>query len=119
LLQKASERQMKVVVGRQNIAGGQHGVSAGNVADIAAGLADQQYAGGDVPLLKPEFPKTIEATGRHIGEVERGRSEASHAAGRRHHRPERSQIRLVLAAVTKRNAGTDHRVAKRTARRDP
>ena len=46
--------------------------------DIAAGLADQQLAGGDVPGVEPALPEAVEPAGGDIGEVERDAAGAAH-----------------------------------------
>ena len=44
----------------------------------AARLFDQHPTGGDVPGVKPAFPKPFHPTGRNTGHVDRGRTEPSH-----------------------------------------
>src|SRR6516165_11357780 len=68
------ERQVQMIVGGEHVAGRHHLMAAGQVADIAAGLADQQESGGDVPGCEAELPEPVKAAGGDIGEVESGRT---------------------------------------------
>lgn len=45
---------------------------SGEVGDFAAGLFDEQDAGGGVPGLQAKFPEAVEAAGGDAGEIERG-----------------------------------------------
>ena len=65
------------------VAGDQAGVidagrGAGEIGDDAAGLANQQNAGGDVPGRERELPEALEAAARR-----RARDRATAAPGRR------------------------------------
>ena len=40
-------------------------------AHQSTGFADQQRAGSGVPGLEPDLPEPVDATGRHIGQVQR------------------------------------------------
>jgi hypothetical protein len=70
---------MKLVVGGEDLAGGEAGIAAAIVGDEAARLAHQDDARGDVPELEVLFPKSVEAAGRDPGEIERRRAEAADA----------------------------------------
>src|SRR5215472_11810882 len=87
-----SERQVQVIVGGEHVAGRHHLVPAGKIADITAGLADQQESGGDVPGLEAELPEPVKAAGGDIGEVEGGRAHSPHAAGSTHDRRQRIAV---------------------------
>src|SRR5579875_602548 len=54
---------------------------AAHVADAAAGLGDDQLAGGGVPGLEVEFPEALEAAAGGVAEIEGGGAEAAHAVG--------------------------------------
>ena len=56
------------------------GIAAIKVGDGAAGLGNEQYAGGDIVEIEIEFPEPIEFAGRHIGEIERRRTAAADIA---------------------------------------
>src|SRR5256885_2347357 len=75
LLDQRGERQMQVAVCGQHIAARHHRLSAGQIADKAAGLAHQEQPGGDVPRRQRELPEAVKAPGCDIGEVERRRAE--------------------------------------------
>ena len=72
----------------ENLGGAGHDVAAlekaalaGEVAHQAARLQDQQGPGGHVPRLETEFPETVEAAARHVGQIERRRARAADAGG--------------------------------------
>src|SRR6185369_11777903 len=66
------ERGVQGAVGCQHRTRLQHGLAALQVADVTARFLDQQDPRRDVPDRDLFFPVTFAATGRHIGEVERG-----------------------------------------------
>ena len=56
---------------------------AGEVADQAAGLGDDQRARGDVPGVQPGLEEAVVPARGDITQIERGRTRATHAgAGR-------------------------------------
>ena len=66
---------------RQTSAGfgdGQRG-RAFEVGDDAAGFANEQDAGGDVPRREAQLPERVEAAAGDVGEVERGGAAATNA----------------------------------------
>ncbi len=91
-------------------------VAVANVGGIAAGLADQQHAGSDVPGLDPKLPVTVEAAVGDPGEVQRGGAEAADAGDLRH----QSRQGAAEGTLTRgghgaeRNAGGEHRLAEFT-----
>ena len=96
LLDQRRERQVQMPVGGEHVAARHHALSAGEIADKAAGLAHQQKPGRDIPRRQAEFPKAVVAAGGDIGEVERGRAEPAHPARRLHHAGERRDVGRVL-----------------------
>ena len=58
-------------------------VGALEVADAAAGFADDERAGRNVPLFQPELPEAVDAAGGEVAEVERCRSRPPQAPWRR------------------------------------
>ena len=68
---------------------------------------------GDRPLL----PETVEAAGRDIGEVERGRAQAADAGDLGHDVAQLDEVVAVMAAAEMRHAGADHRVGELGAAR--
>ena len=54
---------------------------AGEIADQAAGLGDQQRAGRDVPGLQAFLEEAVDAAGGDIGQVQRGGAGAAQAGG--------------------------------------
>ena len=59
-------------VAREHVPGFQVAVLAFEVPDQPPRLGDQQGAGRDVPSLEAELEETVVATGRDVGQVERG-----------------------------------------------
>src|SRR5216683_3989523 len=119
LLDQRRERQMEVAVGGQHIPARHHRLSAGQIADEAAGLAHQQQPRGDIPRGQLELPKAVITPRCDIGEIERRRTEPAHPAGRGHDTRERRDIDRVVAVSAKREAGADQRLAKRAPGRHP
>src|SRR5260370_8997765 len=56
-------------VGRENRRPAQPVGLTCEIADPAAGLFDQERAGGGVPFLQAEFPEPVEAAPRHASEL--------------------------------------------------
>src|SRR5215207_173253 len=61
----------KLGIGGDHIAG-RHRIAALDVDDAAAGFADDEYSGGQIPRLEATFPKGIETARRDIGKIETG-----------------------------------------------
>src|SRR5258708_3139250 len=76
-------------------------------ADATAGLLNQQRPGRGVPGGQAEFPKAVDAAGRHIGEIQRGRSRPAHARGGGHDHLQHGEIFVDMGAGTKREASAD------------
>src|ERR671911_623434 len=70
----------ELAVGSEHIAGYHRVGAAIDVDHAAAGLADDEYAGGEIPGFEAAFPEGIEAAGGHIGKVETGGAGAAQAA---------------------------------------
>src|SRR6516164_5822518 len=70
LSDQRGERQMQVIVGGEHVPRRHHLMAARQVADIAAGLADQQNSGCDIPWCQAKLPEPVKTAGRDIGEVE-------------------------------------------------
>src|SRR5260370_33005320 len=68
-------------VGRENRRPAQAVGLTCEIADPAAGLFDQERAGGGVPFLPAEFPEAIEAARGHASEIERSGAITPHAVG--------------------------------------
>src|SRR6516162_10990592 len=66
LLDQRGERQVQMVVRGKHVPRRHHVVAARHVADIAAGFADEQNAGRDVPWREAELPEAVKAAGRDI-----------------------------------------------------
>src|SRR5690242_10772689 len=100
---------MQAAVGRDYLPDREVECCAFHVAHVAARLFDNQRAGGDIPLLEAEFPKTVDAAAGDVGEVERRRTGAAHALHPRHEGlPEREVVAPPFAAVV-RKAGSQQR----------
>ena len=70
------------------------------VVTLPAGFLDDQRTGGDVPGLKLVLPERVEASRRHVAEVERGRAEAAYGAGARDELAEqRDELRRIAMDV--------------------
>src|SRR6266567_3613466 len=81
--EQAQQRAVDCLVAGEDRAGpgaGREFVAAPvEIGDEAAGLADDEDAGGDVPGVEAVLPETVEAARGHPGEVERGRAAAADA----------------------------------------
>src|SRR5690606_4551296 len=86
-------------------------VVALEVAHQAAGLHDQQRAGGDVPGREAEFPESVQPPGGHVGEVERGGARASHPRRLLHHLAQDREIAIDVLELTEGKARADERIA--------
>ena len=56
------------------------------------GFLDEQGPGGGIPRRQAEFPKAVDAAGRHIGEIERGGARPAHAGRGGHDHLEHGEI---------------------------
>jgi hypothetical protein len=79
LFHEAKQLAVNGVVAGCDIAFGQNGFTAIEIADETAGLAHEKNAGGHVPGRQIALPKAVEAAGGHPGEIERGGAEAAQA----------------------------------------
>src|SRR5215813_11059697 len=61
LLDQRGERQVQMIVGGKYVARRHHVIAARHVANIAAGFADEQNAGRDVPRRKAKLPEPVKA----------------------------------------------------------
>ncbi len=68
---------MAVLVAGQNIGAVGFDVAAIQLAHDAAGLAQDDDPGGDIPGGKAPIQKAVEAAAGHLGEVERGGAPAA------------------------------------------
>src|SRR5690606_14572548 len=94
-------------------------ITAAQVADAAARLADDQRAGRDVPLREPELPEAVDAARRDVAEVEcRGPGPAD--PGRLEHdvAHHREVAVGVLEVRAVRKARRDQRLLQRRALAD-
>src|SRR5690242_10351693 len=119
LLDQSGERQMQTVVRGEYVARFHHLLTAAEVGDETASLAHQQHPRRDVPGGKSELPKAVEPAAGDIGEIERGRAEPPHAAGRRQDRGQCAEIDRLIGAVAERQAGADNRLGELATRRYP
>src|SRR5690606_8394680 len=101
------------VAGDQRAAGGhgdvhRAGGGALEVGDAAAGLAYEEYAGGDVPGLDAGVEVGVAAAGGAPGQVERGRAGAAYVLGVLPRLLEAVQVRVETGALARRGAGDEH-----------
>src|SRR6185312_901727 len=64
-----------------DVAAGEKVLAAVEVSDDAAGLAQQQDAGADIPRREAELEEAVIHPGRRVGEVERRRAAAADGLG--------------------------------------
>src|SRR5450432_632099 len=81
------------------------------IADLAAGFLDQENAGGGVPLVKAELPKSFKAAGGYAGEIQRGGAIAANTVGAQ------SEVPIVMNvgagnALVHRETGAEQTGAK-------
>src|SRR5690606_40537466 len=62
-------------------------------------------AGGNIPFLQVALPETVIASGRDIGEIERGGPEAADARGEAHDPLQLFQEAVVIGLAKEGNAG--------------
>src|SRR5512138_1503953 len=55
--------------------------SARCIGDAASGLGNDERAGGDIPWLELQLPISVQPTGRHRAEIERGRPASADLLG--------------------------------------
>src|ERR1700722_9079136 len=99
--------------------GTQRVLGAGGRADAAAGFLNQQRPGRGVPGRQSEFPKTVDASGRHIGKIQRCRPRPAHTGRGGHNHLEHGEILIDMGAGTKRKTGADQRAFQGALRADP
>src|SRR5437667_929213 len=71
----------------------------GERSDVPAGLLDEERPGGRVPRRQPDLPEAIDATGRDIGQIERGRARAAHAGDLLRDRLQHLEVGVEVARV--------------------
>src|SRR5690606_23939238 len=103
------------LVARDDRARAENVLGAAAVGDEPSGFADHQHARTHVPGRQRVLPETVEAAGRHVGEVERGGAEPANAGNLSHHVLEVDQGPAMVASVEMRNSGADHRVGEPAA----
>ena len=82
---------------------------AGDTADQAPGLFNQQYSGGDIPQVQAQFPEAIESATGHIGKVQgcrTGTTNTGTAGNQVLHHVEVGVVPFGLG-FTKRNTGAE------------
>src|SRR5690242_1045208 len=89
------------------------------VADEAAGLEDEQRAGGHVPGREAELPEGVEPSARDVREVERRGAGAPHAGRDLHHRLQLPRIELEALELLEGKAGADQGGVKANGLRHP
>src|SRR5262245_49019880 len=108
LFEHLQQLAMDIRVAGQDAAGLEHVVAPIEVGREAAGLAYQRDPGRHVPGRQVALPIGVETAGRDPGEVERGRSEATHARDLVLHRDMLAARELhVAAAGVRKRAGHD------------
>src|ERR1051325_3176581 len=79
LLQRLDHLVVDQAVGGERLLAVDGEFAAGKIRDDAAGLGDDERAGGDVPRLELQFPEAVEASRGDIAEIERGGTGAADA----------------------------------------
>jgi hypothetical protein len=97
----------------------QHVGRAVQRGDDAAGFPDEHRAGRHVPWRQCQLPKTTEAAGRHVREIECRRAGPADAARRSHHRGELVLVAAQHREILEREPGADERVARLGEARHP
>src|SRR5580698_1547534 len=92
VVERLDYRLMHPAVARDDIGGRDIQARSIHIADVSAGLLNHQRAGRNIPLLEPEFPKSVGAPAGNIREVERGRTGAAHALSAHHESLPEGQI---------------------------
>ncbi len=83
--------------------------SAAEVGDDPAGFPDQQDAGRNVPRRQALLPETVKPPGRHVSQIERGRSRPADTAGRRRDASELALIFVEARHVLEWKTGAHQR----------
>ncbi len=83
-LEKLEQMPVDRLVAGDDAALVQHAILAVGVAHIAACLAQDDDAGGEVPGPQIALPEAVEPAGRGPGQVERSGAHAPHPGGCRH-----------------------------------
>src|SRR2546421_11805297 len=109
---------MHELVAGDDVAGLHGALFAIETGNKAAGLAHQKDTGGEIPRRENALPIGVEAAGRHVSKIERGRAEAPQARDlvldRAHLAAEQGEI----AASVMRQRAAYHRLDEALARRD-
>ena len=92
--------------------------AAGHRRHLSASLGHDERARGDVPRLEPAFPESIEAAGRDVAEVERGRAQPTDGARAADERGEELDDRAGILLHVVMEAGDEQRVDERCAAED-
>ena len=92
-----------------DVAALQPALAAREVGEHAAGLGDQQRAGGDVPRRKVQLEEAVEDAGGGVGEIERRRSRAPHAFRDADHFLKNRAVHRHELLRAKRKAGGEER----------
>ena len=86
----------------------------------AAGFANQERAGRNVPGIEASLPEGVEPAGGDIGEVERGAAHPPHIDDSRHDSRElRHELRMLPRLAEMGNAAAEQRLRQVAAPGDP
>src|ERR1700759_5421832 len=117
-LENLHELAVDIVIAADDMAGLQGIIIALNAGDDAAGFADHELPGGDVPRLQIALPVAVEPAGGDEGHVERRGAEPAQARDAflklGHLGPEL----VVIAAADMRQAAGDHALVQPAAAGD-
>lgn len=92
-------------VGHDDVAGVLVVVTTDEVGDDGTGLFGQQLTGSGVPGLEADFPETVDATGSHIGQIQRGGAGTTDVGTLDEHALEHLQVRLDVVLLLERETG--------------
>ncbi len=102
-----------------DVAGFHEAFAADQIADETARFPDQQRTGRDIPRLQSQFPESVGASCRDVGEIERGRTGAANAATLTAECAEHRHVGIeMLCDVLERNAGRKQRIFEAMALAD-
>src|SRR5262249_15486266 len=99
-------------VARDDVAAAQHVGAAGEVGHAAAGLGDEQCAGGDVPRVQVGLPVGVVVAGGDAGEVEGGAAGAADVAAAQDQVVEGADVVLDDLVALVGEAGGEERLAQ-------
>jgi len=80
-------------------------VTTDEVGDDGAGLFGQQLTGCGIPGLQADFPEAVDATGSHVGQIQRGRAGTTDVGTLDEHALEHLQVRLDVVLLLERETG--------------